>query len=873
MPENTSNIKMRNLDIDAFRPKPFYFITDASPAALSRSRVVKAMCDLKNAGYGGLIFFNKPPCGFSPEAFLGPEWFSTVRLFAETACTHGLEFWINDGVDFPPGDAGGRIYKAAPYLKQQRLSLSASGEVTVVDVPWGFPAFEESESSQLFIEFVYEEHKRHVGDLFGRAIAGFFSDADNRRIPHGLLNETYYPWYRNFEADFEQEFGYSIRPRLPGILRGKASQAACDYWLFVGNRYQAWFANNHEWCRKNGLKYTFHTSDSGPFTTEETIRSSIFAEGDPFTLHSCADLPGVDHELRTLNGGTTFQPGSLWFREHALWSEEKNCRSPQFHLVKGDVRAKLASSATFLFGREGTMCECFAATNWSAEPNDWRCIATWQIMQGINFIVPHAVHHNFGVVKYFAPPELMRCGALVETRRIVNHHIAWACACASQGSLVAPIALIEPSTYIWRDRRPCPLFFELCAKLNRLPHGYVIAPMRMLEDDAGRFKVVVNPGLDLSEEFCRKLEESGTILLAGQDLSGLDAGIGCDWTYSGSGSPHFMRRQLPEGEILLIANIEDASEIEGDLRYREQSWSLVLAPGEMAFFSPLECNFRKPRKIVRKMLLPEEAFVDWHAPNVVAIARWEDREGNVLLPSARTAAPASHFFRWINQDALNDLLLRLPQNPLAAFIDGVAIPKFKRIKRFDEYCFTALLPNSGLPGAHVLEVRFDKLQMAPTSSFFEISYLEGDFDCEVNHGQEVEPKASCGYFNFTLDMPRYAQISLSRPRRTLSMKRSWAGQGRPFYSGKADYKLHFEIPAGFSHPVLRFGEVHCQLELKINGRSMGVKAFPPYDFDLVGLTGLVDGEAEVENTPGNVFDAYGAPSGLTSVPELMDIEE
>ena len=87
----------------------------------------------------------------------------------------GLEIWLNDGFDYPPGDAAGRIRARKPELGQQRLRLDVAGQVEVVSVPWGFPAFELPESSALFIELVYEAHKKHLGHYFGNGLHGIFS--------------------------------------------------------------------------------------------------------------------------------------------------------------------------------------------------------------------------------------------------------------------------------------------------------------------------------------------------------------------------------------------------------------------------------------------------------------------------------------------------------------------------------------------------------------------------------------------------------------------------------------------------------------------------------------------------------------------------
>ena len=167
--------------LDEFRPVPFYFITTQRPEDFEGNKIEVAMRRVKEAGFGGILFFNKPPNGFDEDTYLSDYYFDILERFIVAAKNESLSVWINDGFNFPPGDAAGRIKKANPSLVPMRIRPNAEGRLDIVEVSWGFPAFEEPESSRLFIQFVYEEHFKHLGKYFGDGISGFFSDADNRR--------------------------------------------------------------------------------------------------------------------------------------------------------------------------------------------------------------------------------------------------------------------------------------------------------------------------------------------------------------------------------------------------------------------------------------------------------------------------------------------------------------------------------------------------------------------------------------------------------------------------------------------------------------------------------------------------------------------
>ena len=254
--------------LDRYRPVPFYFLTTTDPGAYTPEAVFAAMEDCRNAGYGGIVLFNKPPQGFDQKGYLSEAWFDLTENFIASARRLEMQLWINDGFDYPPGDAAGRIAQAAPHLKQLRLRPNREGELRIAEVPWGFPAFEEPESSELFIKFVYEEYYKRFAPFFGDGITGFFSDADNRRVNASTVaqcGERYYPWCRRFPELFRERFGFDITTHLAELFGGRSPEIAEKYWNLCGELYRQWFANNHRWCAAHNVLYTFHTSDTGPF--------------------------------------------------------------------------------------------------------------------------------------------------------------------------------------------------------------------------------------------------------------------------------------------------------------------------------------------------------------------------------------------------------------------------------------------------------------------------------------------------------------------------------------------------------------------------------------------------------------------------------
>ena len=67
--------------LDSFRPKPFYFLTTSDPAEYSDEAIRAALLEVKECGFGGIVFFNKPPTGFTEKEYLSDFWFEVSEKF------------------------------------------------------------------------------------------------------------------------------------------------------------------------------------------------------------------------------------------------------------------------------------------------------------------------------------------------------------------------------------------------------------------------------------------------------------------------------------------------------------------------------------------------------------------------------------------------------------------------------------------------------------------------------------------------------------------------------------------------------------------------------------------------------------------------
>lgn len=860
--EDCMEYPLSEKEIFPFRPKPFYFITSSRPEDLTLQKFRRTLSHLKSRGFGGIVLFNKPPHGFDASNYLSDGWFAMVENAARACRELSLALWINDGFDFPPGDVAGRVRAAAPHLKQRHIRLEGDRPV-VVEADWGFPAFEEPLSTRLFIKFVYEEYKKRLGNYFGDPIAGFFSDSDNRRVNALVLFDEnspmrdYFPWSSDFAESFRAAYGYDILPWMPAVLRREDVPQAVDYWEHAGRLMQGWFAAHHAWLRENGLQYTGHTSDSSPYLVQETQRSSCFTEGRFSDLERHFDYPGTDQEMYSLDSAKPTTRENF-YTPHVIWGEREYMpKMTNFYDVSIDLRARQAASTAFQYGKKGVMCEMFAATNYGVSPAVLRQIAAYQLMQGVTFIVPHAYHHLFtGETKYFAPPDFSAAGMLDRATKPLNDELARLACLLSRGKPVCPVALVDPTEFVWRGKYRSGEYFAAFAALNRLPYGFCVCDTKKLLQNEYGFRAAVYAGIDLPEETLRALKGRGILPVRADELEKLSALIPCDVRYEGEGTPHFARRVIDGEEFAFLANIESGEPIRGRVHAYGREKELVLYPGDVRYISATYCDFPDTPACEFVCDLPEKAAVRFDRPNILPLEWFRCGEETVL----KTEDTPRLEFPFRAEARLKGLRLFLPRacdkmiGQVMLDETDLAAPVHTRV--FGEEYLRFSLPSLA-PGEHKLT-----LTKGAPLPFHARIFLEGEFDASVTTDKK-EYKKLCGLFNVDIYVPERAQVVLSVRRRELVLRGSWAEQGQPFYSGGAEYLLPVEVPQAGEY-IVRFPAVCDVAELSVGGASER-RICPPYDFRVVLGAGKNQLRLTVSNSFANAMECYlergGVPAG------------
>ncbi|MDD8015193.1 MAG: hypothetical protein PHX45_05830 [Acidobacteriota bacterium] len=461
----------------AARPSltPLLWTQGQSPETIRR--VIREVADGGNTGF---VWESRP----HPD-YLGPGWWRDLGVAVEEAERLGLDVWIFDEWMYPSGVAGGKVIEANPDFSHHVLierSLTAEGPLSekVWEIPGGLDesmkivsisAFPEPsgpgrpvmdlsasaagagrasvrwavppgvwkicwcvdrrdlpeagwrmdtmidvlnpEAVATFIRLTHEATYQRFQAHFGKTIKGFFSDET------GFRNITSYkslpgspgmpmPWSPAFLDYFRKLKGYDPSPLLASLwydLGSRGRTARFDLMdAFAHALADVFFKPQQEWCRAHGVKLIGHlVEDNG------ADMQLGYGPGHWFRSMEYLDIPGIDvvgyQVTPGMDGGVnSWIPGS-----EPLWDQEFF----QFGLPAMARGAALIKNSVEIFS------EAFGANGWSEGLRMVKWIGDWHIVNGLNFLSPHACTMKYNDPD--CPPHFNRTSGNPQWR----HYPAW----------------------------------------------------------------------------------------------------------------------------------------------------------------------------------------------------------------------------------------------------------------------------------------------------------------------------------------------------------------------------------------------------------------------------------------------------------------
>lgn len=931
--------------------------------------------------------------------YLSEAWFDCIRFCCERAAELGMTSWAYDERDWPSGPAGGTVIadkaNRLSYLRfdvrdiegPQQISLgpdvvSAYGarpgeplqrlDRNICDVPAGpwrlatalrfeCPAILWFESyldtldpaaCAAFIRSTYGRHVQELGDLKDLGLAGFFTDEPALSTYPDDLSRI--PWTTGLPAAFQLRKGYDLLDQLPDFFAGDpaGAQIRYDYWDVATSLFEeSFFKQVATWCETHGLKMIGHPLGEEPLFFQFRCLGNIFNHMKHF------HMPGMDHLGLRIGKGSPLA-----------------------------MTPKMVASAALLAGRSRTMTETFGESGWGLSLRDMKWMADWQIVNGINYLIPHAFYYSVsGRRKKDSPPsEFIQAPFWPYYRQFADYTARLTAALTPADGEVAQshgakIALLYPMSSIWADFVPgkeaSPSIVEMERQFAPLGEALLAAHRDFVVVDEASFAgaqvgektfsvngltfeaLVIPPLTSLREETLdvvrrvaascvvtaapggpvRVLKGRGPALGDSVDLAAIpgirilaglrpkDVGEALasvvpeviieSVSKSAISQDIYYLRRRKDGKVLyFFANTSDkpvaATLSLEDIGYAEiwnpETGKSSAAPGQRVENSRLTLPFAFPvkgsclvvvdpaqpvamcpisefRAGTRISLCSEGSYLDlWRfSPNngsLYALRNWELRmENRGHFTELRYATQFMMPENLGNMRLILDEVPTWPQNvpeaarPLVAhetraevLLDGEPL-KDELPWEIDPQFRVLDMRGRCEPGTHQIEIVIKNSGWFPQPPLGEYVWLAGDFRLDPGG-------ASPGLSGFDGSSSSLGPSSVDGTPCLIPIRGvktgPWEGQGHPFFSGTASYYSDIELPPEVEgrRVFLDAGRVGDVLDLEVNTRSAGVRAWPPYRIEVTGLVhrGWNQFVLKVTNSARNLFEGPdpNCPSGL-----------
>jgi len=422
------------------------------------------MKEFKKAGIGGVFVHPRP--GLLTE-YLSDKWFDLFDYTVQKGKELDMKVWIYDENSYPSGFAGGHVpaempdsYKHGTGLQleiQDQLNISSSDtlEVVLKKSDDGFEDITDSTEGETgkkgtyyifrktypssspwyggftYVDLLYpgvtdkfikvtmtEGYERNMED-FGKTLPGVFTDEPN--LEAAIARGSVMRWTPGLWNDFEQRWGYDLRPELPSLVEetGNWQKIRHDYYelileLFVDHWAKPW----NKYCEENGLKWTGHYWEHGwPEPTHG------FDEAAFYIWHQ---QPGVDMLGNQLVGsGLGRQFGN-------------------------DRAVRELRSAANQAGRSRTLSETYGGGGWEMDFETQKRLADWQGVLGVNFVNQHLSYYSLnGVRKFDYPPSFSYHEPWWEHYILMGDYIGRISIATSFGEQINKTLVLQPNTTAW----------------------------------------------------------------------------------------------------------------------------------------------------------------------------------------------------------------------------------------------------------------------------------------------------------------------------------------------------------------------------------------------------------------------------------------
>ncbi len=426
---------------------------------VSQYQIDNMLREFREQGCGGVFIHPRP--GLSTE-YLSQEWFDLVAYTVRRGHEFGLNVWLYDENSYPSGFAGGHVPRTMPESYNQGQGLKP----TVVDVmPDDVSAYTVIVSekkgkltnitdkaakmagkkgkfylyektyyqpsawmggtsyvdllkpgvTQQFMKVTMSGYEKNLEGDLKLNIEGIFTDEPEIVSPGGVR------WTPDLFEVFEQTYGYDLSAQLPALHEevGDWKKVRHDYFALLSRLFvERWAKPWYEYCADKGIVWTGHYWEHmWPTTT---------GVPDNMAMAAWQQMPGID----------------MLFNQF-----DETSPNAQF----GNIRSvKEVRSVANQLGRQRVLSETYGGAGWNATFKDFKRLADWQYVLGVNFVNQHLSHMSLlGSRKTDYPPEFSRAATWWSDYHLLNDYNGRMSAAMSMGDQINDILVLEPTTSVW----------------------------------------------------------------------------------------------------------------------------------------------------------------------------------------------------------------------------------------------------------------------------------------------------------------------------------------------------------------------------------------------------------------------------------------
>ena len=441
----------------AFRGAPFWSWNDR----LRVEELSRQVRDMKAHGMGG--FFMHSRDGLE-TVYMGPEWLDCIRETVRVAKEEGMGAWLYDEDRWPSGAAGGLVparggdafrakvvtveeCQAPPEDTEQVLAIFAAvvqngcivsarrltfdatavrpretllvfrREVSGPSEWFNDDAYADNlnpDAVAAFINITYEAYRESVGEEFGGAVPGIFTDEPNISASTVRSGLRALPWTDGLDAYFRQRRGYGLLDVLPWLFYDgqRAAKARHDYWYTISQRFtEAYSKQLGEWCETHGLAFTGH------YLLENDMGHGIIRGGAIMPHYRYQHVPGID-----------------------MLTEQAH----------ENLTIKQCTSVANQFGRKRVLSELYGCSSWELTFEGQKWSGDWQYVLGVNLRCQHlALYTLRGCRKRDYPPAFNYNTTWWKYNGVTEGYFARVGRVMTEGEAVRDVLLLHPVATGW----------------------------------------------------------------------------------------------------------------------------------------------------------------------------------------------------------------------------------------------------------------------------------------------------------------------------------------------------------------------------------------------------------------------------------------